>query len=216
MPEGIDRAAPFRSGDVLDCLKANGITFIGRYYKPRRYDGSISSYVLTTKEAQLISSKGLYIVAVYQDHGRRSSHFTYAIGGNDYSQAMERAAEIGQPTDSPIYFAVDYDAAGSGTLDSVYSYFRGILDRKLRSEALGNRTWPVGVYGSADVVYNVAQRFPEIAYKWQTAAWSRGAVTDYNLYQYEIDVRFEGCPKAGRIDRVRSNGRGGGFRLMHE
>lgn len=213
MPEGIDRAAPFRSGDVLDCLKENGITFIGRYYKPRRYDGSISSYVLTPEEAKLISSKGLYIVAIYQDRGRTASNFTYAIGGNDYSHAMERAEEIGQPADAPIYFAVDYDAAGSGTLKSVYSYFRGILDRKKRNKELGNPTWPVGVYGSADVVDSVARTFPEIEYKWQTLSWSRGEISDYNLYQYEIDVRFEGCPGAGRIDRVRSNGKGGGFLL---
>lgn len=32
MAEGIDRAAPFTTAAPLDCLRSNGITFIGRYY----------------------------------------------------------------------------------------------------------------------------------------------------------------------------------------
>ncbi|WP_199614838.1 DUF1906 domain-containing protein [Paenibacillus alkalitolerans] len=214
MAEGIDRALPFTSEEVLNCLRSHGISFIGRYYKPRKANGDISDYVLTPEEARLISSKRLYIVAVYQDSGTRSSDYNYPKGANDYSHAMQRAQEIGQPTNTPIYFAVDYDAAGTETLENVFFYFRGILDRRTWNESLGNPVWPVGVYGSADVIDAVVKIFPEIKYKWQTVSWSRGRVTDFNLYQYAIDVGLAVCPGAGKVDRVRSNGNGGGFLIQ--
>jgi hypothetical protein len=141
MAEGIDRAVPFTKEADLDCLIDNGVTFIGRYYKPKHSDGSISDYVLTRDEALLISGKGLFLVTVYQDSGNDAGHFTYDKGINDCSEAIERAIEVGQPAGTPIYFAVDYDAAGSSTIDNVKYYFYGVIDKMQEYQKSRNSGW---------------------------------------------------------------------------
>ncbi|MCM3270934.1 DUF1906 domain-containing protein [Paenibacillus elgii] len=210
MGEGIDRAAPFTTAEPLDCLLRNGITFIGRYYSSSEWKN------LTRTEAELISSRGLYIVAVFQDAANYADYFTYERGINDCSAAIARALNVGQPCGTPIYFAVDFEAhTGDPALGQVEAYFEGV-QKTMRQHAAANGgdKWELGVYGTYDVVTYIANWIMDITYVWQTYAWSSGQeFGGWNLYQYEDDRSLAACGAAGVIDRVRSNGNGGGFQV---
>lgn len=122
---GIDVA-----GDVtgaLPCLVDEGYAFVARYYAIPE-DTKIPGKILTPAEAQAISAAGLKIVAVWEN-GRADEHgyFTYAHGLRDGQAALALAAAIGQPDDTPIYFAVDFDATDDEIDSGVTSYFRGVI-----------------------------------------------------------------------------------------
>ncbi len=210
MAEGIDRAAPFTTAAPLDCLRSNGITFIGRYYSNSDWKN------LTRSEAQLISSRGLWIVTVYQDAANNPGYFTYERGVSDCSRAIQRATDVGQPTGTPIYFAVDFEVrAQDSRLANVERYFEGVQQRMRQyAQDNGGASWPLGIYGTYDAVTYIRDRVDDVTYIWLTYAWSRGRTLDEaNLYQYSNDLKLDACRNAGTVDRVRSNGSGGGFKV---
>jgi len=209
MPEGMDRATPFTTMEELHCLKTSwGISFVGRYYSQSAWKS------LTRQEAELISSAGLYIVTVYQDANNTPAYFSAERGDEDCQRATRLAAAVGQPFGTPIYFAVDMEAAaGSDAMNRVLDYFRGVLrTMQQQTQAGGGHAWKLGVYGSHDTVAAVTAQVPGITHRWQTYAWSRGKVLPAcELYQYENDVK-QPC-SGDPVDKVRSSGDGGGFRV---
>lgn len=210
MAEGIDRAAPFTTASPLQCLKNNGITFIGRYYSSSDWKN------LTPAEARLISSVGLWIVTVYQDANNYADYFTYDRGVSDCGTAITRAQAVGQPYGTPIYFAVDFEVhTDDPAMKQVEAYFDGVQDRMRQFAAQnGGSKWELGVYGTYDAVEYIANWIQDVTYVWQTYAWSGGQIFGYyNLYQYRNDTTLSACPSAGTIDRDRSNGNGGGFKV---
>lgn len=210
MAEGIDRAAPFTTAAPLKCLKKSGFTFVGRYYSKSDWKN------LTLTEAKLISSAGLWVVTVYQDANNAADYFTYDRGVDDCGTAIDRAAAVGQPFGTPIYFAVDFEVyAGDPALKQVEAYFDGVQDRMRRLAAEnGGQKWELGVYGSYDAVEYIANWIQDVTYVWQTYSWSNGRIFGYNnLYQYRNDTILSACRNAGTVDRVRSNGNGGGFQV---
>ncbi len=134
---------PTDSGDVLNELKANGFDFVARYY--RAADSRWPA--LSPGEAQLLSSAGLKIVAVWELHSRKPSHFSYASGYGDAMAAYPQARAVGQPAGSAIYFAVDFNAQ---SLEPIDEYFRGIAVG-LAAASGGNADYAIGVYGSGAV-----------------------------------------------------------------
>jgi hypothetical protein len=200
MSKGIDRATAFTQAEC-EILKAHGYSFIGRYY-------SLSAWKrLTLKEAQRISAAGLFVVAVYQDAGRDKKSFTAARGAIHAANAIQQAKACGQPVGTPIYFAVDFDAKGAGGLGNVVTYFGAVV------KGLAGSGYTAGVYGSADVT-DVVATVKGVTHKWQTIAWSKGEVTNYNLLQYKIDTPLPEAPtKLRNVDLCKSNGNGGGWKV---
>ena len=156
--------------DITDppiaALKAAGFTFLCRYTgyfagyndaQPQTQQGKC----LTPEEAKALSMAGMTIVSNYEWYETRPTE-GYAAGVWDAQEAQKIHLACGGPANRPIYFSVDFDAAGPDVLD----YFHGV------SSVIGLiRT---GVYGSYRVL---AYLFDQgaIAWGWQTYAWSGGA-----------------------------------------
>lgn len=202
MAKGVDRAVPFKKLDELKALHDLGYTFVGRYLTKN----SKHWKALTRQEAKLITSVGMYVVCVYQDENNRADYFSYLQGKIDASRASERAKEVGAPDDAVIYFSVDYNTT-TKTISPVIEYFKGIRD------AMKDEEYRLGVYGSYNTVEKVTAIVKEINFKWQTVAWSKNKVCDYNLYQHKIDTVIPENKKMFGYDLNLSNGAGGGWKL---
>jgi hypothetical protein len=144
MANGID--LPTDVGRVLADIQGANLDFVARYYRrPTSHWPSLSA-----SEAQLLSSAGLDVVAVWEAASTQSSYFTRLSGVDDSTSAYHQAQLIGQPAGSTIYFAVDYDAPGQDIADPITEYFRGVA---AGFAAAGGDTpdFKVGVYGSGAV-----------------------------------------------------------------
>lgn len=175
MAKGFDCSTPL-TAETAAKFFADGYEFVCRYLVPS------GSKRLTAEEAERISEAGLKIVSVFETTAER------ALGGReaglaDGASALEVAAEVGQPEESAIYFAVDFDATDD-QMPTIIEYIQAA------SEATPN--YLTGVYGSYAVVEAVrasgaCSRF------WQTYAWSNGQVSEArNIYQYQNDITVNG------------------------
>lgn len=109
--------------NAINCLKSEGKTFIGRYYAVRN-----TWKVITSSEAQAISSAGLYIVSIWEDGPADSpSYFTRSQGHSDGYSGFNKAMDMGQTSGTPVYFAVDFDAT-LNEKQAILDYFRGVED----------------------------------------------------------------------------------------
>ena len=150
---GIDYA--FQRPSNIAALHARGVTFVCRYLA----GGHGGSKELTAQEARALTKAGIDIVVVWETTAGRTGEGRTA-GEHDAVTAMGQAKRLGMPDDRPIYFAVDFDAAG----DQVRRYFEGV------KRILGARA---GAYaGIRPVAYLLDHGL--IRWAWQTYAWSSG------------------------------------------
>jgi hypothetical protein len=120
----------------------------------------------TPGRVKLAHAAGLGIAAAWESTANRAAQGERA-GFSDAMQANEQAKALGYP--GPIFFAVDGDIPWS----AVAPYFAQVVN------ALGRRA---GIYGSLGVVSAAAAH--GVAWRWQTEAWSGGAVSAAaHLYQ---------------------------------
>lgn len=168
---GIDCATPL-TDELIVLIKNEGYQFVGRYVVPET--PALKWKALTRAEAERISNAGLYLFSIYETTGKE------AVGGKrsgiyHAEKAIARAADLGIPEYSAIYFAVDYEPLGDQQLQDVYDFFTGVYDTMRYSS---NHYLP-GVYGCYRVVTKVAEFIP---YLWQCAAWS------YKLKSAHVDM----------------------------
>jgi Domain of unknown function (DUF1906) len=136
---------------ALDCTKrisaiqALNVHFVGRYYRQQG-----SQYTpLTKPEAQALSKAGFQIVALWESASNHIGHFSHASGVDEGTSAYHQAMLTGQPARTPIYFAVDFDAANSEIAGSINDYFRGVTDG-FAAIGSGQPAYDIGVYGSGN------------------------------------------------------------------
>lgn len=188
MAVGIDRADPFDTQAELDWLKClkdtHAITFVGRYYKP----ANLPNYQLTKAEAQNISKLDLNLVAVFQGSGRSASDFSYDKGKSDCNRAIACAYDIGQPFDTGIYFAVDFDAYNTpGAMTNIREHFRGINDAMNFHQITEGKKWTIGIYAGRQVCEDIRSS-GQVSLIWQAAGWRYGQdASNYNIKQTEVD-----------------------------
>lgn len=140
MAKGVDARSD--CSGIAQALVDAGVEFVARYY------ANSGAKVLSQGEARMLSLAGLQLVAVWEDgYPTKALYFSYAKGVDDASSAFHDALIVGQPIDSPIYFAVDYDATNSDISGPINDYFRGIAAGFAASSG-GGSVHPVGVYGS--------------------------------------------------------------------
>jgi len=165
----------------VDCIKKLGKSFVARYYASPN-----SKKVLTSGEANAISTAGLNIVVVWENGFPTSkSYFSYFQGVDDGTSAYNMAAKIGQPANTPIYFAVDYDAADVDISGAINDYFRGIRDG-FSTISGGAPIHGIGVYGSGAVCsWLLARSMATYAWLAQSQGW-RGysTFTSWNIKQH--------------------------------
>ena len=168
---------PTNTSDVLPELKDGRVDFVARYYR----EPESRWPALSASEAQQLSSLGLKIVAVWESHSRKASHFSYSSGYSDAMAAYPQARAVGQPAGSAIYFAVDFNAQ---LLEPIDEYFRGIA-AGLGAASGGNAYYAVGVYGSGAVCDEV-KRNGLAQYCWlsNSIAWTNSiGYQDWNIRQ---------------------------------
>src|SRR5882672_8837853 len=108
-----------------------------------QYDDRHSTWKqITPTRARAIRDAGILLAIVYEHIAQPSGE---EDGYADAEHSIKMAAARGQPKNSAIYFAVDYDASNSDINNKIVPYFRGVARSMLNS---GLR---VGVYGSGQV-----------------------------------------------------------------
>lgn len=192
MGRGLDCAVP--TNDYAGCIKAAGYTFICRYL----HVGSPNA--LTLGEAEHAAAEGLYIVSIRETNPTHAGFFTYAAGKFDGLEALRAAKECHQPTGTPIYFTVDYDAS-QDDLAAILKYFNGV-----RSVVMEN--YLVGVYGSGLVCATIKGG------GWAHFSWlamSRGWAGSQDYTDYDLLQTGGGEVCGLSVDFDTSNGDSGGW-----
>ncbi len=133
-----------RTSQAAQCLKNNDVDFVIRYYSETT---QIPTKVITRLEAETLSELGIKIGAVYQDRQNRASDFSRAAGVKDGHYAFAYAQSLGQPLNTGIFFAVDYDASEADLMVRISNYFQGV-SVAFAQAAQGGNSYRIGVYGS--------------------------------------------------------------------
>lgn len=206
MALGCDTATNVTSAR-LTTLQDNNFTFVGRYLN--RVEGAHDG--LTADEVTRISNGGLYIVSIYQNNGSTGAdYFTNSRGVSDAEDAVALANGLAQTDNTPIYFAVDFDATASEVTDNIVPYFQGVLS-VLNSSTKNPNGYKLGVYGSRAVcdyirgTYSATTRYTFIV----DNSW-RGDFDDWNLRQYNFNTLLGTGTGQINVDYVESSSHGGG------
>ena len=154
--------ADFDVTPYLARLKSAGVKTVGRYYD-RAYGTGIGETcyhhplkTLTKAELTAIENAGLSVFVVFQHCGAQCVNFDMANketadkGRKDAEAAIALADELGQPANTPIYFAIDFDPTpGSDNpmpaariWPSIEAYFDQV------QEVFAPTHWQIGVYGA--------------------------------------------------------------------
>jgi hypothetical protein len=167
--QGID--LPTDASEVANEVKDSQIAFVARYYR----DPTSRWPALSTSEAQLLSSMGLKIVAVWEPLFPEPEYFSYYSGYNDAIAAYGQAQAVGQPVGSAIYFAIDFNAQ---ELEPIEQYFHGVA-AGFAAASGGKMAYKIGVYGSGDVCDAVKQA-GLAQYSWLSNSISWTGSLDYD------------------------------------
>jgi hypothetical protein len=154
MLKGFDTAAPCTA--YAEQLAQLGYTFAGRYYRRGRHSTS-----LTKPEVEALHAHGIAILPVFE-YLDTMAYFTKENGAIDGERAVARATELGQPTNTAIYCAIDTDITRD-TLPLVKEYFEPF------SRAVKGAGYGCGVYGDGDAL--------EAITSWYITGW--GDVADH-------------------------------------
>src|SRR5262245_13992897 len=130
--------------NLVDCMKASGITAIGRFYTKKRSD----SKILTADEALHLSEAGIKIWPVYQNQHRKAVDFSSAKGKQEAEDALDYAKNvINQPIGSGIYFSAAFDASQASYNDAIRPHFEAIA----AAFAAAGNPYRIGIYGSGAI-----------------------------------------------------------------
>lgn len=158
----------------IQCMWDKGMRFVVRYLS------NTNSHKNASKaELDSLIRQGYKVVLVYED-SPGSMLRGYAEGVADARVAKVKAAEVGCPTNRPIYFALDVDpnALSNDEMRACQRYLDG------NGDVLGARR--VGLYGGWRAIENL-----NCAWKWQTYAWSGGRVSNrahFRQYKNGVDM----------------------------
>lgn len=150
-----------RSAGACDCatiltaskattLANNGYNVVGRYLTGT-IGGSISK-ALTRSEINIIFNAGLRFFPIYQTNATYSTYFTYSKGSSDARAAITAAENLGIPTNTIIYFAVDFDAVDDQVTSSILPYFSAV---KACFDNYVLKGYRVGIYGARNICTRV-------------------------------------------------------------
>jgi hypothetical protein len=140
MPRGFDTTRDI--SQHVTSIKAQGYDFVARYLSQSHWKA------VGPNEASAVASVGLALVLVYEDCPTCSSYFSFGRGQADGLRAAQQASLIRAPSNTVLYFAVDYDADSNDISGAIKDYFNGVAGA-LRSYAAANQTtYRTGVYGS--------------------------------------------------------------------
>lgn len=165
---GVDTAATV-SAEAARKLKAEGVSFVGRYLVP---PGMWKD--LKADEIRGLHDAGLAILLCWEI-GAGDVKGGAERGRSDGARAKQLAEGFGVPAGTSIFFACDY-----GAPESDYP----VIEAYIRAAAEAVSPYEAGIYGHAGLVDYLAQRGACRRF-WQCVAWSLGRLSQYtSVYQY--------------------------------
>lgn len=194
---------------ALDCtdhakaIAASGIKIVGRYYR-----WPTSKYKsLTHAEAVVLSNAGLSLLALWEWTSDSIDNFTFNDGVDQGTSAINQALKAHQPPDTPIYFAVDYDASASDIAGGIAAYFKGVQHAVDGMKA----RYTIGVYGSGRTcAWLLAHGGASHAWLADASKWAGSdTFSDWNIRQGHDDLKIDGLTPGGKgdydSDEIRAN-----------
>ncbi|MCD7111224.1 TIGR02594 family protein [Rhizobium sp. DKSPLA3] len=188
-------------GPYAQKLADLGVVSVIRYYNISN-SSNLPSKCLTKAELTALHAAGLTVAVVFQAGGGANgklSDLSDANGSRDAKRALKLAADLGQPTGSGLYFAVDHDYVAPGDLAQIVSYFA-----KVKAELDGR--YVLGVYGSGLVARKLHDKgLVDLVWLSGSLGWSgtRSALKDglWTLFQkdMELDLPFGGIDYDGNV-----------------
>jgi hypothetical protein len=204
---------------ALDCtkfaasIKAAGVDLIGRYYRwpASRYKA------LSFLEASTLSRAGLSIIALWEWASDKISNFSYHDGFDQGTSAYRQAMKAQQPSNTPIYFAVDSDFNNNEISGPISDYFTGAKDAFDRMGG-GQSAYLIGVYGSGLTCSwllahgKVTRSWLAVSTKWQ--GYSSFASWDVKQGAKSLDIPGLKPGINGDYDSDEAKPSAGGFKVL--
>ncbi len=179
---GIDTAARITAAQA-EKIKAQGLSFVGRYLIPESYSNAI-----TAKEADVLRGAGLAILLCWE-LGSEDMKGGAAKGAEHGARARRIAEGMKIPAGTAIYFAADYDVPQKDPpLCEAYL--------KAAQAALGR--YQVGAYGGERLISFLADRGHPIAL-WQCVAWTNIFHEEADTIQYAWQGAWEAKEMAAKL-----------------
>lgn len=177
--KGVDTIAKI-SADTAWKLAGEGYSFVGRYCVAN--EGQLAQKAMVQSEIAAIHGAGLAIFPIYETTAARPAKGASA-GEQDGKAAWARAAALGIPSGTIIYFCADY-AVPVTDYDKVEAY--------LNAAAKAALPYRVGLYGPYSVIEEMSKRGAAEAY-WQCSGWSGGLKSERRtMYQSAGNVTAGG------------------------
>ncbi len=199
MTKGLDTVRQL-SQSMLNAVPADR-EFIGRYYSREKPEKR-----LTVAEAECICDSGHSIFSIYQDANNYASAFHTENGLYDADYAWKYAQSVGQPTNTPIYFAVDFDvddpAPGEtkkDTLKRIYDYFKAIQGQFAIWNNKGALNYKIGVYGCGEICQYIKQDCGLATYSFLARSKGWSGYDDYN-YPSKYNLKQIALVSYGGVD----------------
>lgn len=202
-----DTSIPTKGFDTnrqLSAAEARGAVQVG-YTTVGRYTVGADKFI-TAGELDGLRAAGLKLLPIHQRFNNSPEVMTRANGRAHGIEAIERCLTLGLPTDSLVFFAVDFDALGEAIRGPVADYFRGVADA---FETSLTADLKVGIYGTRNVCSIIIDE-EELAEAAFVAGMSTGfsgnmgfpmpAQWHYNQI-VEIQTQFPGSDRSIGIDK---------------
>jgi|GEM_PF-3686664 len=148
-------AKAFDCATILTSAKAQTLKNAGYEIGGRYLTGTIGggiSKALTKDEINIIFNAGLRFFPIYQTSARSETYFTAWQGVEDGIAAVTAAYKLGIPSNTIIYFAVDFDAMDYQITNNIIPYFVSVFNAVTTSSI---RRYRVGIYGARNVCSRV-------------------------------------------------------------
>ena len=138
--------------DKAQTLYNNGYRYVGRYLSGTA--GGISK-ALTVNEIQIAFNAGLRIFPIQQSSANTVSYFTEQQGIADATSAYTYATNLGIPSGTIIYFAVDCDPQDTDITSNILPYFAKVNQTMINS---CNSRYRIGIYGTRNACTRVSNQ----------------------------------------------------------
>lgn len=153
-----------RSAKACDCatiltaakaqtLYNNGYRYVGRYLSGTIVGGA--SKALTVNEMNIAFNAGLRIFPIQQASANKVSYFTEAQAIEDTTSAYNHATDLGIPSGTIIYFAVDCDPQDTEITSNIIPYFAKVTATMVNEY---KNKYKVGIYGTRNVCSRVSEK----------------------------------------------------------
>ncbi len=187
-------------------IVGSGYDFVARYLKPAE-----PTETLTLAEAQHLSSMGLYVVSIVEIGSPTCAAYFTALRGSVAAQMVVTYADetLGQPSDTPLYYTVDYDAQECD-FPAIRAFFAAARAHHHAHAANGGAWYKLGVYGSGAVCQMLAEA-GLVEYTWLSE--SGGFLGSRDYAGWSLHQTHEGTFAGVDCDFNESGGNAGGWKL---